>query len=281
MTQIAELLTSCDTGRLPAALASRFVLLERDADLLSAVARLAARRHGAFKTLLQRALRLYVSDFDANALLDMYAMNLLCTSHWRRLLGEDAKGRLLDVGAGSGDVTGELAPLFDEVHVVEVSRGMARRLKRRGYAVHVTDIARNGPPADGFDVVSCLNVLDRCERPHSLLQAALRAVRPGGLLVIALALPYRPFYYDGGSSPEPKQRLSCDGDTFEEQVTALVDSEIAPLGVTLERWARAPYLSAGDKDRPLYELDDVILLCRRPRDGSDGFNPAEIAGRGA
>jgi SAM-dependent methyltransferase len=261
---LARLVTSCERARLGPALSSRFVEIERDAELLEAVARLSARRHGTLKTIAQRALCLYLSDFDANAWLGMYPMHLLCTSHWRKLLGDGARGRLLDVGAGSGDVTASLAPLFRDVVTAEVSRGMIRRLRQRGFAVHAADIAESGPPGGDFDVVACLNVLDRCPKPRSLLGAAVRALAPGGRLVIALALPYRPFFYVGPDTPEPREALECGGDTFEEQVSAFVESEIVPLGVDLDRLARAPYLSAGDKDRELYELDDVLLVCRKP-----------------
>jgi hypothetical protein len=72
-----------------------------------------------------------LSDYDANALLDFYAMHLLSTAQWHALLGPHAHGRLLDVGAGSGDVTASLAPLFDAVTTTEASRGMARRLRVR------------------------------------------------------------------------------------------------------------------------------------------------------
>lgn len=257
-----RLVTSCNRERLDPELASRFVEIERDAELLEAVARLTAARHGVMKTILQRALRFYVSDFDANALLGMYPMMLLCTSHWQRLLGGKSK-RLLDIGAGSGEVTTALAPLFEEIHAVEVSRGMARRLRRRGFEVHAVDIVEAGPPASDYDVVSCLNVLDRCANPRALLRSATQALAPGGRLVIALALPYRPFYYDGASTPEPSEQLVCKGVSFEEQVIALVEYELSPLGLAVERWARAPYLSAGDKDRALYELDDVILVLQR------------------
>jgi SAM-dependent methyltransferase len=262
VSPLAKLVTSCDAARLEPELSARFVEVERDAELLGAVAHLTGRRHGAMKTLAQRALRFYVSDFDANALLYMYPMHLLCTSHWRRLLGSDARGRLLDVGAGSGDVTAALAPLFEEVYTLELSWGMARKLRRRGFRVERRDIAETGPPGGDFDVVACLNVLDRAPRPRSLLKAAARATSAAGRLVIALALPYRPFFYAGPDTPEPAERLRCEGTCFEEQVSAFVHGEVLPLGFEIERWARAPYLSAGDRDRELYELDDAILVCR-------------------
>lgn len=44
-----------------------------------------------------------------------------------------------------------------------------------------------------FDVVSCLNLLDRCSDPEKLLTDMKQAVKPDGRIVVALVLPYRPF----------------------------------------------------------------------------------------
>src|SRR5687768_13957154 len=161
-TGIARLRTSADLKKL-GGFASRFVELPLDAEWLNEVAALTTRRHGVLQTYAQRFARLYLSDFDANALTGMYRMQLLPTGAWRRLLGARAHGRLLDVGAGSGDVTSMLAPCFDEVETTEVSRGMVRRLSKRGFRCRARDLSDSpldGPP---FDALSLLNVLDRCQ----------------------------------------------------------------------------------------------------------------------
>lgn len=44
-----------------------------------------------------------------------------------------------------------------------------------------------------FDVVSCLNLLDRCSDPTKLLGDMKTALKPGGRIVVALVLPYKPF----------------------------------------------------------------------------------------
>ena len=42
-----------------------------------------------------------------------------------------------------------------------------------------------------FDVVSCLNVLDRCDRPVSLLRDLKNLLQPGtGRVLLALVIPY-------------------------------------------------------------------------------------------
>jgi SAM-dependent methyltransferase len=261
-TGIARLTTTADVKKL-GSFGAHFVALPLDAEWLNEVAALAQCRHGALRTYAQRLARLYLSDFDANALTGMYRMQLLPTGGWRRLLEARTGGRLLDVGAGSGDVTAQLAPCFDEVEVTEVSRGMAKRLTKRGYRCHPCDLTLGPLAAPAFDAVSLLNVLDRCQKPKTLLGNCLAALRSGGTFIVALALPYAPFYFSGPSTPEPEERLDCDsgpGGSWEDSVRRLIERDLLPLGLTLECFARAPYLSAGDSRRELYELDDVVLV---------------------
>ena len=262
-SRIAELKTSAELQRL-GSFAERFVELPVDAEWLSALAGLAQARHGFVRTYAQRFARLYLSDFDANALTGMYRMLLLPSGAWRRLLGGRPGGRLLDVGAGSGDVTAMLAEAFDEIETTEVSRGMARRLARRGFRCHAVDLTDQALEAPPFDAVSLLNVLDRCQRPRSLLERCIALLKPGGRLIVALALPYQPFYFAGPTTPDPLERLACSptgGEgAWEDQARRFLERELLKLGLSLECFARAPYLSAGDSSRPLYELDDVVAV---------------------
>lgn len=224
---------------------------------------LARDRHGRLRTYAQRLARLYLSDFDANALTGMYRMQLLPPGAWQRLLEGHTGGRLLDVGAGSGDVTMALSGCFDEVEATEVSRGMARRLVRRGLRCHPLDLTETPFSGPAFDAVALLNVLDRCQRPRRLLRHCLQALAPGGIFIVALALPYRPFYFDGPATPEPLERLECDpgpAGTWEDGARRFIERDLLPLGLGLECFARAPYLSAGDSARQLYELDDVVVV---------------------
>jgi len=263
MTEFAaRLVTSARLERL-GAFAPHFRELVVDDEWRTEVAALTAGRHGRLRTYAQRLARVYLSDFDANALTGMYRMHLLTRSAWRRLLADRGGGRLLDVGAGSGDVTLALADGFESVEATEVSRGMARKLVRRGIRCHAVDLTET-PLADAsFDCVSLLNVLDRCRRPQRLLQHCLQALRPGGSLVVALALPYRPFYFEGPATPDPLERLQCDAGpqgAWEDGARRFIERDLLPLNVTLECFARAPYLSAGDSARTLYELDDVVVV---------------------
>ncbi|HSC85760.1 MAG TPA: methyltransferase [Polyangiaceae bacterium] len=233
-----------------------------DAALVEYAAHARRARHGRLKTWLHRSLRGFLSDFDINGWLGTYPMHVLSRAQFAELLGDGARGRLLDIGSGRGDVTSELASHFQHVTCTETSPPMARRLRRAGYRVLEGDFATFPPSDERYDVVSLLNVLDRCDRPLSLLGAAREALTPGGRLLLALVLPYQPFVYDGGRSRAPRERLPIASDRFESALLELVDYALLPLGLEVESVARVPYLSGGDAQRPLYELDDALVVCR-------------------
>jgi 2-polyprenyl-3-methyl-5-hydroxy-6-metoxy-1,4-benzoquinol methylase len=48
-----------------------------------------------------------------------------------------------------------------------------------------------------FDVVTCLNLLDRCDKPLSLLRELKASLSPGGRVVVALVLPFSPYVETG------------------------------------------------------------------------------------
>jgi SAM-dependent methyltransferase len=253
-----------DVATLSPRLASRFVALSRDADTDAFLDEALRGRHGALRTALHRLLRQFMSDFDVNGWLDMYSLFLASHAHFRLLLGERKVPRLLDVGAGSGKITRALAPFAEHVVATELSAPMARQLRGAGIECHEVDLADGDLPGAQFDLISCLNVLDRTARPRTLLRRLVALLEPRGRLIIALALPYRPFYYVGASTPDPLERLACAEPTWERAVNQLVERELEPLGLTLSSVSRAPYLSFGDTKRGLYELDDAILVLEKP-----------------
>lgn len=244
-----------------------FTQLALDQATADYIAAAEGARHGLFMTWAHRLMRGFFSDFDINGYLGTYPMHVLSTEQWRTVL-PNVGGRLLDVGAGRGDATAKLAALFDETVVTETSHAMAERLRKQGYKCIEADIAARSDVAvrselDGrFDAVSLLNVLDRCDSPLSLLGAARRALKVGGLLIVALVLPYGPFVYDGAAARRPRERLPIHSRDWEIAATEFVTTSLLPLGLSVVTLSRAPYLSGGDAQRPLYELDDLIVVCR-------------------
>lgn len=247
-------------------LAAPFVRLDVDHGAADYLGQAEIRRHGRLMTWLHGRLRGLLSDFDINGLLGTYPMHVLSTQQWETLLKPalDARtqaGTLLDVGAGRGDVTATLAPLFDQVVVSETSSSMARRLRKAGYRCLHGDLAQL-ELNERFAAISLLNVLDRCRRPLSLLGAARSLLEDGGLLIIALVLPYRPFVYEGGVARSPLERLPIQSPSFEEAAVEFVSLALLALGLEVVCLSRSPYLSGGDAHSPIYELDDLIVVCR-------------------
>lgn len=262
-TAILDLYYDADVAALSSRLRDRFLKLSRDEATDAFLARARRGRHSWWRTQLHRFLRQFMSDFDVNGLLDMYPLFVASTEQWRLLLGPQRIARLLDVGSGSGNVTQTLLPLAETVVTTELSRNMAERLRRSGLECHEIDLAERDLPGARFDLVSCLNVLDRTSRPRQLLRRMHHHLEPGGRLLLALALPYNPFFFRGNTTPEPLERLACAEPSWEAAVSSLVERELEPLGFEVLTVSRAPYLSFGDSDSGLYELDDALLVCQK------------------
>ena len=253
-----------DVAALSPRVRERFVQLERDAATDAFLEAAATGRHSWWKTRLHQVLRQFMSDFDVNGMLDMYPLFVASTEQWRTLLGSARVPRLLDVGAGSGNVTRTLQPLADHVVTTELSHRMAERLRDSGFECHEVDLAERNFAGPSFDLITCLNVLDRTSLPRRLLQRLHELLVPGGRLVLAIALPYEPFFFSGASTPAPLERLACSERSWEAALSTLVERELEPLGLRLLSVSRAPYLSFGDTGRGLYQLDDALVVLQKP-----------------
>ncbi|HEY5957181.1 MAG TPA: methyltransferase domain-containing protein [Polyangiaceae bacterium] len=252
------------TTRWPEAMKRCFLELEPDAALCEFLASIPATRATRGRTWLQRSLRWVMSDYDANALLDMYPMHLLSTRQAERLLMRRSRsGTLLDIGAGNGDVTAALAPLFERVCTVEASRWARRRLSGRGFGIDTYDATQEGIRGGPYDVIALLNVLDRTARPLTLLDRLYRGMSDTSLLLLSVPLPYRPHSYRGPMSREPEERLPIVGNHFSDALLRLVQQVLVPQGFEVVRMTRLPYLSGGDSDCPMTALDAAVVLCRK------------------
>lgn len=264
-----ELNFDCDLSLFEASLADKFVHLKADSRTQHFVESCRRKPHGIALTMAHRTLTRFFSDFDVNGALGAYDMHLLSTAQWQALLQaapgcRRQGGHLLDVGAGDGNVTSELAALFDRVSATETSRSMVRRLRARGYKAHRRDIAHEPIGGEIYDAVALLNVLDRCASPMALLESAGRSLATGGVMLLALALPYRPLFYAGARATSPMRPLSLNPEQgWEASVARLISEVLVPADYEVVRFSRAPYLSRGDAQQNLYVLDDVIVVARR------------------
>lgn len=225
---------------------------------------LAAHRLDRARALALGALRRLASHYDASAWLDAYRLVLLDTAGWRVLVGDARLGSLLDVGAGTGDVHVELARLFERAVATEISKGAIQRARARGIRAVEIDLAREPwPLRERFDVVSLLNVLDRTDRPLSLLDRCVSLLAEEGRLVVAVPLPLRAHVERPGGTADPDEWLGVEGSDFDAALASLVERVLAPRNLEVVRWTRAIYASSGDPRRPRYDLDAAILCCAR------------------
>lgn len=112
-----------------------------------------------------------------------------------------------------------------------------------------------------FDVILCLNLLDRCDRPNTLLRRLKSSLAPGGRLVVALVLPFSPYVEVGERGDhKPSEYLPVKGNGLEGQIASLVDRVFAPLSLRCLVWSKLPYLCEGDLGQAYYFLDDVIFV---------------------
>jgi hypothetical protein len=163
---------------------------------------------------------------------------------------------LLDIGAADGSVTARMSSLFKKVYVTELSPTMQWRLSNSGYTV----LDHNHWGDMKFDVITCLNVLDRCEKPLTLLRQIRNHLNPeNGRLIISLVLPFKP-YFEYNRQHHPNELLEIEGDLPEEQINSLLLNVFQPIGFHLKKFTRLPYLCEGDIERSYYFLFDYLFV---------------------
>ncbi|CUG06628.1 DREV methyltransferase, putative, partial [Bodo saltans] len=243
-----------DLRRLPQSLVDTYVLMQQDAETKSWLE--TAKNPSTWRGIFADCLRPYMSRTTANGIAGRGGMFIFSRAQIEELLfgsttgsttssGDDSLASsspllcprkkldsIIDIGAGDGGITKLIAFYFNSVHVTEDSTAMRWRLSRMGYKVlPVNDPIR----VNSYNVVSCLNVLDRADRPLSLLKS-LRdaAVRPDGVVLLAVVLPWCPFVEDGNKQKVPAELLPmaggecCKGASFETSLEKLVTNVIEP-----------------------------------------------------
>jgi SAM-dependent methyltransferase len=97
------------------------------------------------------------------------------------------EGRLLDFGCGSGWYLAKMRELGWNVTGMDFNRQVARQVQERfGIPVLAGTLPHPEIAPASFDVISMGAVLEHVHRPHEVIGAAARALRPGGYLVVAV-----------------------------------------------------------------------------------------------
>lgn len=97
-----------------------------------------------------------------------------------------ARGRLLDIGCGSGDFAVEMLGRGWETSVTEIDTHVLEELRARGVdARHASEAARDGF-AKPFDVITCWHVLEHVEHPLALVRWARAQLQPDGVFQVSV-----------------------------------------------------------------------------------------------
>ena len=179
----------------------------------------------------------------------------------------------------------------------EVSGPMAQCLRKRGYVcIETTDLHlvkeqlnRHATPptptpsssatstsspqlspttTNGtYDFISIFNVLDRADKPQSLLYDVKRLLTPSvGRCIISVVLPFCPFVEIGQRQQKPKEDLNMDGGrclenaSYERAVDVLIKNVFEPSGFKVHAWSKTPYICSGDRTTPYYVLYDAVFV---------------------
>ena len=168
--------------------------------------------------------------------------------------------------AGDGHVTVTAYRPSVESWRNEASFGCVESLKSNPSIDHVhfetglESISRSSQDRK-FDIISMLNVLDRCDKPMSMLRDAKTLLANEGKLVVALTYPHRPFVVEKDVIKAKQSETFLDLDTqetFEDFVDHCTDSVFAPNGYNVDIFTRVPYICAGSrKQRPI----QLLVMC--------------------
>ncbi|XP_047466045.1 methyltransferase-like protein 9 isoform X2 [Mugil cephalus] len=223
-----------------------------------------------YHSFVSSVLSPLVSRTSINGFLGRGSMFVFSPDQFRQLLRIDPDWRaerLLDLGAGDGGVTEVMGAHFRAVYATEVSPPMKWHLQRRNYMVLGIDEWQQ--TGFQYDVISCLNLLDRCDDPLHLLQDIKRSLVPRtGRLILAAVLPFQPYVEVGGKWERPKEHIILKGKTWEEQATNMSNEVFRRAGFEVEALTRLPYLCEGDMYNDYYVLDDAVFVLK-PSDVSE------------
>lgn len=198
---------------------------------------------------------------------------------WRELARRHG-GPILDIGAGTGRTSLDLARAGYAVTALDIADELLEVLRARGDGLPVTTIVADARAFDlGATFPLCIvpmqtvQLLGGAAGRSGLLTCARAHLDPGGALAIAITDALEPFEVgDTGLGPLPDVR-EIDGVVYSSRPTAV---RVSPDGFVLER--RRETVTG---DGRLSASDDVIALDRVSADALEaegraaGLTPAE------
>jgi len=113
----------------------------------------------------------------------------------KKILGGWAKGKCLEVGAGTGEISKFLSAQHQVVST-DIAPGMVEEIRKRGLEAYECDAEKLPFEDNSFDSVISAEMLFYLDNPDKFLAEASRVLRPGGRLLISGASNFPVKLYD-------------------------------------------------------------------------------------
>ncbi|HVP37001.1 MAG TPA: class I SAM-dependent methyltransferase [Terriglobales bacterium] len=99
---------------------------------------------------------------------------------------KEKKGRLLDIGCGSGEFLNQMKNFGWEVYGVEINQESADIGNKRGLNIFCGELGGADFPENFFDVVVLSQILEHVYSPGSYLEEIHRLLKEGGILIVGV-----------------------------------------------------------------------------------------------
>ncbi len=98
------------------------------------------------------------------------------------------RGKVLDIGAGTGRMLSELKQMGWQVKGVDTEKQAVKQSQRRGIELKLCDINKQSLPfkANSFELVLCLDTLEHLTNEVKALKEINRVTKPGGIIILTL-----------------------------------------------------------------------------------------------
>lgn len=188
------------------------------------------------------------------------------------------KGKLLDVGCGSGNMLMIAKELGWDVTGLEIDPNAVKAARKQGLNVIEGDCRKLEQLSNGYDCVICSHVLEHVHQPLMLLELLVNAVKPQGVLLLSLpnALSHvRTQFGESWRGLEAPRHVAIP--TFKKAIEYLnkfgctVINQVTVYNITIPESVRIK-----EKKSSLSRLDLIYLklknaLIRKPLDTQSDF----------
>jgi 2-polyprenyl-3-methyl-5-hydroxy-6-metoxy-1,4-benzoquinol methylase len=242
-----------------------------------------SKPRGLFQSLL--ALSIYVSP------LHRAAIDMSCG----HLLRHSARGRLLDVGCGAGDLLLMARDLGWDAEGIDFDSEAVATARGKGLTAFAGQLSERCYPDESFDLVQMSHVIEHVPRPAELVRECYRLLRQNGSLIIwtpnSASLGHRFFGERWGNLDPPRHLQLWNPAGLKELVRTVgfrsielkTDVRMTPYVLRFERasvctsrlsrrlasiWKRVVNLSVGTIEQAVLMLrpfvgEEIILTARK------------------